>query len=183
VVLAAPPAQDRQPPFNDLRSGERSRASNVAEVFESLAFSQGRAEPAVPAAFAVVIRSTSSSGSQLYGSAPPGEELLAEANHRTASRPRWGAVGRVQAGLRRFRGHHRQELEGGRYRRRPQTQGYGAFITSTIFGSSTACSSACGVQRTPGVLLPLVHAGPAAQRVGRERSEAHRSRSSNGPST
>jgi len=76
------------PPFNDLRVRRAlSRASNIAEVFESLAFSQGHwtPNPAVPAAFAdwsIPIDQLNPEGRKLYEfSTAEAKKLLAEAGH------------------------------------------------------------------------------------------------------
>ena len=76
------------PPFNDLKVRRAlSRASNIAEVFESLAFSQGHwtPNPAVPAAFAewsIPIDQLNPEGRKLYEfSTAEAKKLLAEAGH------------------------------------------------------------------------------------------------------
>jgi len=76
------------PPFNDLKVRRAlSRASNVAEVFESLAFSQGHwtPNPAVPAAFAewsIPIDQLNPEGRKLYEfNTAEAKKLLAEAGH------------------------------------------------------------------------------------------------------
>jgi peptide/nickel transport system substrate-binding protein len=76
------------PPFGDLRVRRAlSRASNLAEIFESLAFSQGRwtPNPAVPAAFAdwsIPIDQLGPEGRKLYEpSTAEAKRLLAEAGH------------------------------------------------------------------------------------------------------
>jgi peptide/nickel transport system substrate-binding protein len=76
------------PAFNDLRVRRAlSRASNIAEIFESLAFSQGHwtPNPAVPAAFAdwsIPIDQLNPEGRKLYEhSTAEAKRLLAEAGH------------------------------------------------------------------------------------------------------
>jgi ABC-type transport system substrate-binding protein len=130
------------PPFNDLRVRRAlSRASNIAEVFESLAFSQGHwtPNPAVPAAFAdwsIPIDQLNPEGRKLYEfSTAEAKKLLAEAGHpngfkTTVEAPtvvygpdfddfvqitikNWKAAG-IDADL--------------------KQREYGAFISSTIFG-------------------------------------------------
>ena len=130
------------PPFNDIRVRRAlSRASNIAEVFESLAFSQGHwtPNPAVPAAFAdwsIPIDQLNPEGRKLYEhSIPEAKRLLAEAGHpngfkTTVEAPpvvygpdfddfvqitlkNWKAAG-IDAEL--------------------KLKEYGAFISSTIFG-------------------------------------------------
>jgi peptide/nickel transport system substrate-binding protein len=130
------------PPFNDIRVRRAlSRATNLAEVFESLAFSQGHwtPNPAVPAAFAdwsIPLDQLSPEGKKLYEySTADAKRLLAEAGHpngfkTTVEAPpvvygpdfddfvqitlkNWKAAG-IDADL--------------------KPKEYGAFITSTIFG-------------------------------------------------
>ena len=130
------------PPFNDLKVRRAlSRASNIAEVFESLAFSQGHwtPNPAVPAAFAewaIPIDQLNPEGRKLYEfSTAEAKKLLAEAGHpngfkTTVEAPsvaygpdfddfvaitikNWKAAG-IDADL--------------------KLKEYGAFISSTIFG-------------------------------------------------
>jgi peptide/nickel transport system substrate-binding protein len=76
------------PPFNDVRVRRAlARASNVGEVFESLAFSQGHwtPNPIVPAAFAdwaIPIDQLGPEGRKLYEySTAEAKRLLAEAGH------------------------------------------------------------------------------------------------------
>ena len=130
------------PPFGDLRVRRAlSRASNVAEVFESLAFSQGHwtPNPAVPAAFAdwsIPIDQLGPEGRKLYEfNTAEAKRLLAEAGRPngfkvTVEAPsvvygpdfddfvqitikNWKAAG-IDADL--------------------KLREYGAFISSTIFG-------------------------------------------------
>jgi peptide/nickel transport system substrate-binding protein len=130
------------PPFNDIRVRRAlSRASNVGEVFESLAFSQGHwtPNPAVPAAFAewsIPIDQLNPDGRKLYEhNTAEAKRLLAEAGHPngfkvTVEAPpvvygpdfddvvaitikNWKAAG-IDADL--------------------KLKEYGAFISSTIFG-------------------------------------------------
>jgi len=81
------------PPFNDIRVRRAlSRATNLAEVFESLAFSQGHwtPNPAVPAAFAdwsIPLDQLSPEGKKLYEySTADAKRLLAEAQHDVQQR-------------------------------------------------------------------------------------------------
>jgi len=130
------------PPFGDIRVRRAlARASNLAEVFESLAFSQGRwtPNPAVPAAFAdwsIPIDQLGPEGRKLYEfNTAEAKKLLAEAGlpngfkttveaAATVYGPdyddfvqitlkNWAAAG-IQGDL--------------------KQKEYGAFITSTIFG-------------------------------------------------
>jgi ABC-type transport system substrate-binding protein len=130
------------PPFNDVRVRRAlARASNLAELYESLAFSQGHwtPNPAVPAAFAdwsIPIDQLNAEGRKLYEhSTADAKRLLAEAGHpngfkTTVEAPsavygpdfddfvqitlkNWKAAG-INADL--------------------KLKEYGAFITSTIFG-------------------------------------------------
>jgi peptide/nickel transport system substrate-binding protein len=130
------------PPFNDLRVRRAlSRASNIAEVFESLAFSQGHwtPNPAVPAAFAewsIPIDQLNPEGRKLYEhNTAEAKRLLAEAGHPNGFKvsveappvvygpdfddfvaitiKNWKAAG-IDADL--------------------KLKEYGAFISSTIFG-------------------------------------------------
>jgi len=130
------------PPFNDLRVRRAlGRATNVAEVFESLAFSQGHwtPNPIVPAAFAewsIPIDQLGPEGKKLYEfNTAEAKRLLAEAGHpngfkTTVEAPaavygpdfddfvqitikNWKAAG-IDADL--------------------KLKEYGAFISSTIFG-------------------------------------------------
>ena len=130
------------PPFNDLRVRRAlSRASNLAELYEALAFSQGHwtPNPAVPAAFAewsIPIDQLGPEGRKLYDfNTAEAKRLLAEAGHpngfkTTVEVPgsvygpdfddfvqitikNWKAAG-IDADL--------------------KLKEYGAFITSTIFG-------------------------------------------------
>jgi peptide/nickel transport system substrate-binding protein len=130
------------PPFNDIRVRRAlSRATNQAEIFESLAFSQGHwtPNPAVPAAFAdwsIPIDQLGPEGRKAYEfSIPEAKKLLAEAGlpngfKTTVEAPpvvygpdfddavqitlkNWNAAG-IQAEL--------------------KPKEYGAFISSTIFG-------------------------------------------------
>jgi peptide/nickel transport system substrate-binding protein len=130
------------PPFNDLRVRRAlARATNVAEVFESLAFSQGHwtPNPIVPAAFAewsIPIDQLGPEGKKLYEfNTAEAKRLLAEAGHpngfkTTVEAPaavygpdfddfvqitvkNWKAAG-IDADL--------------------KLKEYGAFISSTIFG-------------------------------------------------
>ncbi len=134
------------PPFNDLRVRRAlARASNVAEVFESLAFSQGHwtPNPVVPAAFAdwsLPIDQLGPEGRKLYEfNTAEAKRLLAEAGHpsgfkTTVEAPatvygpdfgdfvqitikNWKAAG-IDADL--------------------KLKEYGAFISSTIFGKFDA---------------------------------------------
>jgi peptide/nickel transport system substrate-binding protein len=130
------------PPFNDVRVRRAlSRATNLAELFESLAFSQGHwtPNPAVPAAFAdwsIPIDQLNPEGKKLYEhSVADAKRLLAEAGRpngfkTTVEAPptvygpdfddfvqvtikNWKAAG-IDADL--------------------KLKEYGAFISSTIFG-------------------------------------------------
>jgi len=130
------------PPFSDIRVRRAlSRATNVAEVFESLAYSQGNwtPNPAVPAAFAdwsIPIDQLGPEGRKLYEfNTAEAKRLLAEAGHPNGFKipveaaatvygpdyddfvqitiKNWKAAG-IQADL--------------------KLKEYGAFISSTIFG-------------------------------------------------
>jgi peptide/nickel transport system substrate-binding protein len=130
------------PPFNDIRVRRAlSRATNLAELYEALAFSQGHwtPNPAVPAAFAewsIPIDQLNPEGRKLYEfSTAEAKKLLAEAGHpngfkTTVEAPsvvygpdfddfvaitvkNWKAAG-IDADL--------------------KLKEYGAFISSTIFG-------------------------------------------------
>ena len=130
------------PPFNDVRVRRAlARASNLAEIFESLAFSQGRwtPNPAVPAAFAdwsIPIDQLTPEGRKNYEhSTAEAKKLLADAGLPNGFKPtveaaatvygpdyddfvqitikNWKAAG-IQADL--------------------KLKEYGAFVTSTIFG-------------------------------------------------
>jgi peptide/nickel transport system substrate-binding protein len=134
------------PPFNDLRVRRAlGRATNIGEVFESLAFSQGHwtPNPIVPAAFAewsIPIDQLGPEGKKLYEfSTAEAKRLLAEAGHpngfkTTVEAPaavygpdfddfvqitvkNWKAAG-IDADL--------------------KLKEYGAFISSTIFGKFDA---------------------------------------------
>jgi peptide/nickel transport system substrate-binding protein len=130
------------PPFGDLRVRRAlSRASNVAEVFESLAFSQGRwtPNPAVPAAFAdwsIPIDQLGPEGRKLYEpSTADAKRLLAEAGYPNGFKTTVEAPGTgygpdfddfVQITLRNWKAAGIDaELK---------LREYGAFISSAIFG-------------------------------------------------
>jgi ABC-type transport system substrate-binding protein len=130
------------PPFGDLRVRRAlSRASNVAEVFESLAFSQGRwtPNPAVPAAFAdwsIPIDQLGPEGRKLYEPSPAeAKRLLAEAGYPNGFKTTVEAPGTgygpdfddfVQITLRNWKAAGIDaDLK---------LREYGAFISSAIFG-------------------------------------------------
>jgi peptide/nickel transport system substrate-binding protein len=130
------------PPFGDLRVRRAlSRASNVAEVFESLAFSQGRwtPNPAVPAAFAdwsIPIDQLGPEGRKLYEpSTAEAKRLLAEAGYPNGFKTTVEAPGTgygpdfddfVQITLRNWKAAGIDaDLK---------LREYGAFISSAIFG-------------------------------------------------
>ncbi|PYM31228.1 MAG: hypothetical protein DME15_18365 [Candidatus Rokuibacteriota bacterium] len=130
------------PPFGDLRVRRAlSRASNLAEIFESLAFSQGRwtPNPAVPAAFAdwsIPIDQLGPEGRRLYEpSTAEAKRLLAEAGYPNGFKTTVEAPGTgygpdfddfVQITLRNWKAAGIDaELK---------LREYGAFISSAIFG-------------------------------------------------
>ena len=130
------------PPFGDLRVRRAlSRASNVAEVFESLAFSQGHwtPNPAVPAGFAdwsIPIDQLGPEGRKLYEfSTPEAKRLLAEAGHPNGFKTTVEAAATVygpdyddfvQITLKNWKAAGIDaDLK---------LKEYGAFISSTIFG-------------------------------------------------
>jgi peptide/nickel transport system substrate-binding protein len=130
------------PPFNDLRVRRAmARASNVAEVFESLAFSQGHwtPNPAVPAGFAdwsIPIDQLGPEGRKLYEfSTPEAKRLLAEAGHPNGFKTTVEAAATVygpdyddfvQITLKNWKAAGIDaDLK---------LKEYGAFISSTIFG-------------------------------------------------
>jgi len=130
------------PPFNDLRVRRAmARASNVAEVFESLAFSQGHwtPNPAVPAGFAdwsIPIDQLGPEGRKLYEfSTPEARRLLAEAGHPNGFKTTVEAAATVygpdyddfvQITLKNWKAAGIDaDLK---------LKEYGAFISSTIFG-------------------------------------------------
>ena len=130
------------PPFNDLRVRRAlSRASNIAEVFESLAFSQGHwaPNPAVPAGFgewSIPIDQLNPEGRRLYEhSTADAKRLLAEAGLPSGFKTTVEAAATVygpdyddfvQITLKNWKAAGIDaELK---------LKEYGAFITSTIFG-------------------------------------------------
>jgi peptide/nickel transport system substrate-binding protein len=130
------------PPFGDVRVRRAlARASNLAEVFESLAFSQGRwtPNPAVPAAFAdwsIPLDQLGPEGRKLYEfNTADAKKLLAEAGlpngFKTTVEAAGGVYGPdyddfVQITLKNWAAAGIQgDLK---------LKEYGAFITSTIFG-------------------------------------------------
>ena len=130
------------PPFGDVRVRRAlSRASNLAEIFESLAFSQGRwtPNPAVPAAFAdwsIPIDQLGPEGRRLYEpSTAEAKRLLAEAGYPNGFKTTVEAPGTgygpdfddfVQITLKNWKAAGIDaELK---------LREYGAFISSAIFG-------------------------------------------------
>jgi len=130
------------PPFNDLRVRRAlGRATNVAEVFESLAFSQGHwtPNPIVPAAFAewsIPIDQLGPEGRKLYEfNTAEAKKLLAEAGHpngfKTAVEAPAAVYGPdfddfVQIIIKNWKAAGiESDLK---------LKEYGAFISSTIFG-------------------------------------------------
>jgi peptide/nickel transport system substrate-binding protein len=130
------------PPFNDLRVRRAlGRATNVAEVFESLAFSQGHwtPNPIVPAAFAewsIPIDQLGPEGKKLYEfNTGEAKRLLAEAGHPNGFKTTVEAAAAVygpdfddfvQITLKNWKA---AGIEGDL-----KLKEYGAFISSTIFG-------------------------------------------------
>ena len=130
------------PPFNDLRVRRAlSRASNLAEIFESLAFSQGHwtPNPAVPAAFAdwsIPIDQLTPEGRKLYEfNTAEAKRLLTEAGHPKGFKTTVEAAGVVygpdyddfvQITIKNWKAAGIDvDLK---------IKEYGAFISSTIFG-------------------------------------------------
>src|SRR5437870_3939831 len=125
-------------PFGDIRVRRAlSRASNLAELYEALAFSPGPWTPHPPAPAAQPRRSCRVSRlvDPDRSAGARGSEAV-RAQHRRGQAPadrgrlpQWiqddcgGARDRVRARLRRLRPDHAQELEGSRHRRRAQAQG------------------------------------------------------------
>ncbi|HEV8199988.1 MAG TPA: ABC transporter substrate-binding protein [Candidatus Polarisedimenticolia bacterium] len=134
------------PPFNDLRVRRAlGRATNVAEVFESLAFSQGHwtPNPIVPAAFAewsIPIDQLGPEGKKLYEfNTGEAKRLLAEAGHPNGFKTTVEAAAAVygpdfddfvQITLKNWKA---AGIEGDL-----KLKEYGAFISSTIFGKFDA---------------------------------------------
>jgi peptide/nickel transport system substrate-binding protein len=130
------------PPFNDLRVRRAlGRATNVAEVFESLAFSQGHwtPNPIVPAAFAewsIPIDQLGPEGKKLYEfNTAEAKRLLAEAGHPNGFKTTVEAAAAVygpdfddfvQITLKNWKA---AGIEGDL-----KLKEYGAYISSTIFG-------------------------------------------------
>jgi peptide/nickel transport system substrate-binding protein len=130
------------PPFNDLRVRRAlGRATNVAEVFESLAFSQGHwtPNPIVPAAFAewsIPIDQLGPEGKKLYEfNTGEAKRLLAEAGHPNGFKTTVEAAAAVygpdfddfvQITLKNWKA---AGIEGDL-----KLKEYGAYISSTIFG-------------------------------------------------
>jgi peptide/nickel transport system substrate-binding protein len=130
------------PPFNDIRVRRAlSRASNVAEVYESLAFSQGHwtPNPVVPAAFAdwsIPIDQLTPEGRKLYEpNTADAKRLLADAGHPKGFKTTVEAAGVVygpdyddfvQITVKNWKAAGIDvDLK---------IKEYGAFISSTIFG-------------------------------------------------
>ena len=130
------------PPFNDLRVRRAlGRATNVGEVFESLAFSQGHwtPNPIVPAAFAdwsIPIDQLGPEGRRLYEfNTAEAKRLLAEAGHPNGFKVAVEAPATVygpdfddfvQITLKNWKA---AGIDG-----ELKLKEYGAFISSTIFG-------------------------------------------------
>ena len=130
------------PPFNDLRVRRAlGRATNVGEVFESLAFSQGHwtPNPLVPAAFAdwsIPIDQLGPEGRKLYEfNTAEAKRLLAEAGHPNGFKVAVEAPATVygpdfddfvQITLKNWKA---AGIDG-----ELKLKEYGAFISSTIFG-------------------------------------------------
>jgi len=130
------------PPFNDLRVRRAlGRATNVGEVFESLAFSQGHwtPNPIVPAAFAdwsIPIDQLGPEGRKLYEfNTAEAKRLLAEAGHPNGFKVAVEAPATVygpdfddfvQITLKNWKA---AGIDG-----ELKLKEYGAFISSTIFG-------------------------------------------------
>ena len=130
------------PPFGDLRVRRAlGRATNVAEVFESLAFSQGHwtPNPIVPAAFAewsIPIDQLGPEGKKLYEfNTGEAKRLLAEAGHPNGFKTTVEAAAAVygpdfddfvQITLKNWKA---AGIEGDL-----KLKEYGAYISSTIFG-------------------------------------------------
>ena len=130
------------PPFNDLRVRRAlGRATNVGEVFESLAFSQGHwtPNPIVPAAFAdwsIPIDQLGPEGRRLYEfNTAEAKRLLAEAGHSNGFKVAVEAPATVygpdfddfvQITLKNWKA---AGIDG-----ELKLKEYGAFISSTIFG-------------------------------------------------
>ena len=131
-----------KPPFNDIRVRRAlSRAANLAEVFESNAFSQGHwtPNPAVPAAFAewaIPIDQLGPEGRKLYEhSTAEAKRLLAEAGHPNGFKTEIEAPGTgygpdfldaVQVAIKNWKAAGIDaELK---------LKEYGAYISSTIYG-------------------------------------------------
>jgi peptide/nickel transport system substrate-binding protein len=142
IVSASVGLKLANPPFGDVRVRRAlSRATNLAEIFESNAFSQGHwtANPAVPAAFAewsIPIDQLGPEGRKDYDYNPAeARRLLAEAGHPNGFKTHVEAPGTgygpdfldaVQISIKNWKaGGIDAELK---------LKEYGAFISTTIFG-------------------------------------------------
>ena len=152
-------------------------------MFETNAFSQGHwvPNPIVPAAsseWSIPIDQLGPEGRKLYEhSTAEAKKLLAEAGHPNGFKTQvetpavvYGPdfMDSVQIDIKNWKAAGIDaELK---------IKEYGAFISSTIYGKFDHMFFGLrgGVGRPRILLLPHVHAGPAAQRLERERSQAHR---------
>ena len=130
------------PPFNDLRVRRAlGRATNVAEVFESLAFSQGHwtPNPIVPAAFAewsIPIDQLGPEGKKLYEfNTGEAKRLLAEAGHPNGFKTTVEAAAAVYGpDFDDFVAITLKNWKAAGIDADLKLKEYGAFISSTIFG-------------------------------------------------
>ena len=172
------------PPFGDLRVRRAlGRATNVAEVYESLAFSQGHwtPNPIVPAAFAewsIPIDQLGPEGKKLYEfNTAEAKRLLAEAGHPNGFKTTVEAPAAVygpdfdDSVAITIKNWKAAGIEA-----RPEAQGVrGVHLEHHLRQVRRHVHRAARrLGRPRGVLLPLVHARPAAERLGRQRPQAHR---------